>query len=405
MTNAPSLIAAAAASAPATPRAVGLSALLTFVTLVCFFQPAIAAAGDSSPGSQIEVSQGNAGSVADLEIVESDVPSNASESPFWHDVKTVELRVGDRAYQLLEPSEAEREPFEKLGIKQEKFLDKRQFILTSTARALQMMNYGIGIGSVIGEKITFIAQKIRGQSGQRQERRSLSERAHAIINALLQALDRKLWSSARVIADYNEVHFFIAPGVFAFGGKKTETESGRVVTGWGGAYNLVLSFGFNREKRGLVFEIVREVEVFKDTVLPRVFLAGGAVNFGLAFRVRDGEGFVDMGNRYKPPAAPLTTTDGEKMLMISSGPGATIPPPPFGDAVTNTNLLENAPIFRVLISPNIKGWIHIHSDLPRIAENDAAMIFGNVEKFASYIQSLSTRYRAGGQACRALFAD
>jgi len=386
-------------------RAVILLALVGLTAVGA--RPATAADADSSSqgSTSIELTSEDVGNIAELEVIEESEATNLEARRASTAQPAFDIRVGASVYHLPEPDEAAQAPFHKLGAKKETFLSKREYILTSTAKALQMMKYGIGIGSVIGEKLTYITHKVRGKTSERKERRSLSQRAQAVINALLQALDRKLWSSARVIADYNEVHFFIAPGVFAFGGKKTETEAGRVVTGWGGGYSLVLNFGFNREKRGLVFEIVREVEVFRDTILPRVFLAGGAINLGLSFRVREDHALVDVGDRYKPPAAPLTTTDGERMLMISSGPALTVPPPPFGDAVTNTNSLENAPIFRVLLSPNIKGWVRVHSDLARIAKSDARMTVENVENLAGAVRGLAARLRPrGGRSCGALFA-
>lgn len=333
-----------------------------------------------------------------IEVIDLVVPATENQTSELD----LEIHVGRQRYRFEAPDEEALEPFRKLNDRQQAFLQRRRTILSSAARALQLMRYGIGIGSVAGEKISYITEKIRKRPISPRESRTLKERSQAIIENMLRALERKLWSSARVIADYNEVHFFIAPTTFAFGGGRVQTANGEEMRGWGGGYNLGFSIGFNRQKKAAVFEIVREVEVFKDSILPKVFMAGGAINFGIALRVRDEEGLGAIANRFKPPALPFTTTDGEKVLMISSGPAATIPPLFLADAISSSNGMTSETAFRVLISPVMKGWIRVESSLPKIVQEDLRLTVDNTGKLIGLVQTLASRYR-GKNACRALF--
>jgi hypothetical protein len=64
--------------------------------------------------------------------------------------------------------------------------------LESAAKGLQMIKYGLGIGTVVKDKAVFIAQKVRTKSPvspEVQRQLSIREGAHEVVIGMLRGLD------------------------------------------------------------------------------------------------------------------------------------------------------------------------------------------------------------------------
>ena len=300
----------------------------------------------------------------------------------------LEIKMASRVYTLEDPrpGSADRANFEQLSPEEQAvFIKNRGSFLTQAAKALQMLKYGFGIGSVVKERLKFTIRALKDESAriamndmdplvradvqsarerEMQKRAeetelrlqtTLKQRSETIIQGFLQGLDRKLWSQALLFAHSNEF------GVMASGG--LEILAGMDKKGWGGLFDIGLSIGYNRDTRVLAIQVFRDFERFQSTTMKAVFVAGVLGKAGMYMsNQRPGE-MARQGISFYPPMIPGYSSMTPSQFQTGISTGLTWPPSPLGDLLTYTNTLDNKVLLRFTVSPMMKGFVRVETGL------------------------------------------
>ena|GEM_PF-3287988 len=331
-------------------QTLGLFLALTFVA--SFFSPVWAADVDNS-GAPVEF------------VVEN--------SSLQRNEKTFSIQVGKNIYSIENRTQdaGALARFNQLSPEQQQsFYQNRDLFISNAAKVLRRMGWTFGIGSLIANKIVMVKDKLMprfntydpailadlddNMSDELPEktRENFKARSQRIITSILSAMNRQLWAQAPLVGDANEFGVNVSLGL--------AVEGGRPQKGWGGQFDLGLSFGFNKEHKAFVFQIYRNLEKFKTTLMPAVFYAGVTPKAAIQIsQMKDGSIQSRIGTTIYPPGVPgfLSTTPTMFASGINTGIG--FPPPPFGDMLSYTNTLDNKAVLRIMVSPTLKGFVRV----------------------------------------------
>ncbi len=219
--------------------------------------------------------------------------------------------------------------------------------------------------------------------------KKLSERIDEKIKSILKATDFKLWSQAPLVANSNQFSIMAALELQAEGGTKSHH--------WGGLYDLGLTLGYNTESKAVVFQIFRNREAFKSSLMPAVAVGGIVGKIGpLISRANDETSLHTTGESFYPPMVPGYQSTTKESFSFGFSSGLTIPPSPFGDMLTYTNTLDQKIILKISFSKIYTGFVRVKTDL---SSDTLKMV---QEKFTDIFK---TRPAQGIEAnsCQALF--
>lgn len=320
---------------------------------------------------------------ADSTIVTSESTIVSSEN----DQLIIQLKKS--TYEVNDPmiGTDERAPYEALT-QEDKigFNENRKMFLTQAAKALQVLKYGFGIGSVVKDKVSYRLQSYQDRQFQRQMRSmpetaqqdyktahdqaigpieaerqkrlalTLKERSDSIIQAALISLDQKLWSQAALFAKSNEFGFILGAGVEALGGVQGKG-------GWGGIFDFAISIGYNREEKAVAIQVLRDIETFQDTMMKAVFIAGATGHAGMYIANQKRGSLEHIGSNFYPPMIPGYSSTTNDSFATGASSGLTWPPSPLGDLLTYTTKLNQKALLRITVSPTYKGFIRIETGI------------------------------------------
>lgn len=299
----------------------------------------------------------------------------------------LEVRIGKKNYSLQNPEVGApgRAAFEVMseGDKTAFHINREKFIST-LARSLQLIKFGIGVGVVSKDSLSYRLQSYRLKKILRKLPDNMSEGAKADVVAaqeraleelelkhgentgvgfrerseraifrLLEVIDSNLWDQAQLFSHSNEFGVVLAVGAEVLGGKTDK--------GWGGLVDLGISIGYNRDQQAVVLQIYRDLEHFKSTALPAVFVAGLLVKAG-GYVANQAPGALERrGISFYPPMAPGFTSVTPDNFMLGFSSGLTWPPSPLGDMLTYTDQLNQSVILRVTASRLNRRFLHVES--------------------------------------------
>ncbi len=300
--------------------------------------------------------------------------------------QSLEIQSGKRHYTLVTPAAPERAAYDSMGEPEKAaFHTNRKIFLTTLARGLRMIKYGLGVGVIGKDSIRYQIQAYRLRSltndlatvsrglredimaaqesaldeledGRRQnEGLAFRERSERVIQRLLEAADLNLWTQAPLFSRSNEFGVVFALGVELLGGHKEK--------GWGGLIDLGISVGYNRDERAMVIQIFRDMEHFKSTSLPAVFLAGIMTKAGIYIANQSPGTLQHDGVSYYPPMAPAFSSITRDNFMAGLSSGLTWPPSPIGDMLTYSDQLNQNMVLRVTASRLLPQFFHLESGL------------------------------------------
>ncbi len=267
------------------------------------------------------------------------------------------------------------------------FYNKRNNILRSVAVSLNMIKYGFGAGHVVKEKLVFWKKSEEAD----QFKKTMKEVSHEIIYKILQAIDQQIHQQAKVFVSANEFGFLTSAHLIAEGYKANSP-------GKGGVFGLGLSIGYNFEQKMLIFEIYKESEKFKSSMMPAFFVGGLVGKIGTYMSYNAKNKLQNVGETFYPPGAPGFAYSNANKAAGGMSSGLTIPPFPFGDMLTYTNKGSQKSLIQIRISPLYKGYIRINSKLGSAAYNTLKM---PVYKAQDLILKLKTNGKSN--KCEMLF--
>jgi hypothetical protein len=275
---------------------------------------------------------------------------NPSLGKAQHLNTTLEITsVADEVFAIkTEPSVEELRLFDSLSEEQrQKFFDTRKWFLNAFAKMLWNTRGAIGSGLFVKDQVNFMASKVTGKE---VETGVLKERLREFVQSSIEAIDRRLWSQSPLVVRSNEMGF-----VFLVGGI---LEGGVGSKGWGGAVDIGISVGFDREKKAFVFEIFRTTEKF-TAALPTAFVTGLYGKAGFFIADSHGKPGVKNSTTFYPPAMPGYAQAGKDYFSSGLSSNLGFPPPPFADFLSYSNQSERSSLIRISVSPVVKGYIRL----------------------------------------------
>lgn len=246
------------------------------------------------------------------------------------------------------------EPYESLSEeRRQKFQEVRLSFLTSAARVLNSTKFVLGIGSLVGDAMSFIkvvVNKARGKEDKfTRQTRTFNERKHQVIQAILTGIDMKLWHQAPLVIDSNQFGASASIGLLA--------ETGVLRSGGGGAEEVGVSFAYNKTSREFIFEIFHNSERFDNTRMA-VSVVGLVGKVGMNMASHNGTKAIK-GSSFYPPAVPGFSSTSSNYFAAGFSSSLGLPPPPISDLLTFTNNFERNVMIRVTVSPVVKGFVRL----------------------------------------------
>ncbi|MBO9666192.1 MAG: hypothetical protein J7501_05210 [Bdellovibrio sp.] len=277
----------------------------------------------------------------------------------------------------------------------QKFKDMRIHFLTNAARILNSTKFALGVGSLVGDGLSFVKVKVKSAFGKKPEevekvKMTFKERSHQAVLSALKGIDYKLWSQAPLVIDSNEFGLSVSVGMVA--------ETGVMRKGGGGAEELGMNIAFNKTQKAFVFEIFHNSERF-DNTKAAVTVAGIVGKAGMSMGRRQGSETLH-GSSFYPPAIPGYSVASPEYFSAGLSSSIGVPPPPLADLLTFTNKFDRQVLIRVTVSPVVKGFV-------RVQVGD---VKGSVKlvtsRFADMFKAVGNLVKQGrkGKSCQAVFA-
>ena len=265
------------------------------------------------------------------------------------------------------------------------FYFKRNNTLRSLAVALNMIKYGFGAGSIVKQKIVFW-KKLENSN-----KKSIQEVSNDVLFKLLGAIDNQLHQQAKVFINKNEIGFLMS--VHFIKESYVINSSGK-----GGCTGFGLSVGVNSNQKMLIFQIYKESENFKSSIMPAFFVVGAVFKGGGYMANNKNNNMISNGEAFYPPAFPGFKFGSTERFALGGSSGFTIPPAPIGDLLTYTNTSSQESLLQIRISPFYNGFIRINSILGVRTADYLKMSLNRVHELM-----LKVKTQAVGNKCEMLF--
>lgn len=231
-----------------------------------------------------------------------------------------------------------------------RFLHLRRAWLRKVAQALRSSRGLIGAGLVAGDRLTFLHRRQTWDAEHREMPRMV--RSEQVIENVLRVIDMRLWYQAPLFLNTNEYTVELSIAL-----------QGQVgISRWsmGGLFALGFSFGYNREKKALVFEIFRQHEYASRSFMP-ILVAGVRAKLGFALEhVVPGSPRRIEGHTMNPWFSPRYTEWSPEHFGVGVKGGVQIPP--FARFFRYQNQFERRTMLRIAI-----GIVPFHDGVIRVA--------------------------------------
>ncbi len=306
----------------------------------------------------------------------------------------LKFKVDGKPYRVKQP-ELSEDPFSGYSASEARVLKKHfrknmREILAVLAKSLDSIRLGLGTTYVINQNISFkkaennylslkqfasrmplgvqadilaLGEKnflTLQQKAQEEAELTLSQKGSIIIQQILDSVYQNLWKQAPMIAKANEFGFIasVAPQ-FLFGSGKS---------GFGGLFEIGINIGYNSDTKSLFIEVFKNIESFESTLLKAVastgviFKTGGFVRNQASLDSR--ENLINSskaGISFYPPMIPGFSSWSSEAFSIGASSGLTLPPSPFGDALTYQTKTHTESLLKLNISMNFPFIINIQS--------------------------------------------
>jgi hypothetical protein len=292
-------------------------------------------------------------------------------------VFTSRIALAEPYYQLNEaPDEKTAALFAQLSeTDKELFIAKKTKYINWIEKALNVAKYSYGIGFVTKDTIEFIDEKITEKDIMPDEIRLMMEaqnykevpepklrvreRAAELNLELLSSLDKYLWANSPIIANAKEFGVALSTGLQALGGIGNK--------GTGGVVDVGFSITYNKEMGILAFQIFRNAEKFKSTLMPSGVAAGGWIwKAGLFWHSPNEKLTHVQGDSFYPMGVPGISTTTERSLLLGGNSGVFgffYPPSPVGDYLTYSTSQDHKVNLRIEFSRMYTGFIRVQADL------------------------------------------
>lgn len=326
---------------------------------------------------------------------------------------TTEIQVGKNTYrvQAMPNNMLWQDMYNSLPAeKQNDFHKNRNSILKSIAQILSTGKIILGVGSLTIEKTKNAANRvvdyarmrvikdfynpyeifIEDDPRQEEKERSLRIRGHDIVESILEGVNQRLWSQSPLISNVNEFGGNIEIDLSALGGAKEK--------GWGGYLGLGLSFGFNKESKTFVFQFYGNREKFKSSAAAAMMI-GISGKAGIYFADNNAlEGAkARVSNVFYPPAVPGFSGHNSNSMVSGFSTGLGWPPPPLADILTYNTTAHHLPLIRIIVSPNLKGFIRIQTGLNFRSMH---MVIAPLSSFIDHVRTIF-----GARLCKKLYIN
>lgn len=196
------------------------------------------------------------------------------------------------------------------------FVKSSQFIKKITHRLKNTPQLPEGeIGLIVRRMLEEERQRIELESDI-NEKKSIETAGKEAIQIILNALNKTMYTQARLMANSNEFGFTFSVGLGAHLG------IGKKVLG--GVGRVVFNFGFNREKKIAVFELGLSLERTIRAITP-IFLAAIDINGGLYLK-NSNTSLIKKGTSLVAPAVPIATSIYPSHFEVVGNTGFGFPP-------------------------------------------------------------------------------
>lgn len=193
---------------------------------------------------------------------------------------SVKIDLAGKFFVILHPDEQELEFYKTLSEPDKiKFHTKRITALNILARGLSSIKKGLGVGSLVKEKVMFWKSK------KDKTPIPLAERSEVVVENIVRAFDKNIWSSAPIFTELKEIgltgtgQIVVAAGSKEridfqkeFRGKKVNVVVPEIKSG--GAIGIGFTLGINFEQKSLIFQLFNSNEQVKEVKLPLLMVAG-----------------------------------------------------------------------------------------------------------------------------------
>lgn len=335
----------------------------------------------------------------------------------------LEVRTGNLVFKVDDPSPGspERALYDELSDEDKvQFLRKRKAGVLLVARVLNAMKYGFGVGAIIKDRLSFkaadrdddkllesvrradpafrtevtaIVERERVARFERQNailKQTMKERAEVMIASMVRTFDKSIWSQAPVYSHSNEHAFYGGLGVGGLG----KASKGRRL---GGLFEIGISIGYNIEQKAVVIQLIRDVESFRDSMMPVMVFGGVYFKAGYYFANQQKGHLRHAGQSFYPPILPGFTTTTSDVVIVGMNAGVpfmTFPPSPFDNGLTYLNGANPDAVLRITLSPKTLGFIRIQTVPLKVIVEPVTDAVRGIKNFI---------FRRGG-SCGALFA-
>lgn len=232
---------------------------------------------------------------------------------------------------------------------QEKFHEVREYTLRKAASVLSYTKLAIGFGQLVGNSITYVRNVVT-----RKELEITKTQTKETIQSLLTALDKQIWEQSHLFVRAGDMGVVLVAGLIGEGGVASK--------GWGGILDIGISIGYDRTTRTLVFEIFKTKEKFK-TALPSMMILGLYGKAGFYVSEPHAKTRIRNSSTFYPPAFPGYAQSGADYFSAGASTGLGFPPPGWADLLSYVNDSERATLFRLRVSPELKGFVRLQIGL------------------------------------------
>lgn len=317
---------------------------------------------------------------SDLGTFEVDVPEAVVEANSIHnELKIVTPKGAEHIFSLLPPTENAIDIYSIMSPEdQMKFQESRLFFLSKAAIVLEKSELPIGFGSLIRQKLIYLFKK-KDRDNKPLSFSKSRTKGQEVVSQVLQEIDQKLWSQAPIVAQQNEFAISVGIGVSGIAGYQR-----KVV---GGSAGIGFNIGMNRQEKAFVFEIATEIEKVEVAITP-TFMFGLAPKIGFLLKKQDrgSEMIMREGHTLYPPMVPGYVATSSQMVNMGFNSALLSFPPLIGDAFSYLNQTWRFPLFRIVVSPLLRGIIRLQ--FPGVTKDGPL-----IQKINNMIFEVTSRYK------------
>lgn len=346
------------------------------ISLLLLVLPFAAWAGeDLGPGPELEGAkqESNQVEIIKTEIDVEQVTRSSDELKIKFNEKVEYVFAAQTSDEKAMESYLQLSPEEKI-----KFQEVREYTLRKAATVLSYTKLAIGFGKLVGNSITYVKNLVTNKD---QPLNKLE--AQRTIQNLLTAMDRQIWEQSHLFVRAGDMGVVLVGGVIGEGGVANK--------GWGGILDLGISIGYDRTSKTVVFEIFKTKESFK-TALPSMVILGLYGKAGFYVSEPHAKTKIRNSSTFYPPAFPGYAQTGPDYFSAGASTGLGFPPPGWADLLSYVNDAERATLFRLRISPELKGFVRLQIGLvPKFIKQAIYEVEKSIHKYKMHHRVFSPR--------------